>query len=520
MVRWCGIAGLLLSVMPSVVIGAVIESSGTFVPGAVQASVGTFASQAALGTGLVSGGQLSTGGSYSGQSGPLAAVQNAPVVTDDRFNFLGLPGDSLEISYDDIAGLAGIVELDGETLTYFIEVAVGELRVGGSVTAAVILEGGGSFTWELPGDATIEEMIMSITAFDALAIASADSPIGVEDANAVSFTVKLGDTVVDESNSSDLGDAEVAVGSVSAEYVICYDATSGSGAVAVGLRRLGLEDTLDSPRLGLVPLRDPPPRTGRTSISSIGLEGAAAGDFEISGLNFPLVMEPGETAAFTITFRPQSPGDRLASVSLGRPGRPGGFYSFGVEGRGNRPPTGGDDEVIRTLGLAPLKIRLADLLANDIDIDGDVVEFGGFVTDVSMNGRTLSLIDDEWMVYYPGVADETPDDSFVYRVSDGRGATAPSVVRILDRRSDDVTGAIEATVQLGPGPAVAIRVRGIPGRRYQAQFTNALTPPNTVWMPLGPPALASPLNGGFAITDPQPPPGQRIYRIVEALGQP
>ena len=361
---------------------------------------------------------------------------------------------------------------------------------------------------------------MSITAFDALALASGDSPIGVEDSSAVSFTVKVGDSVVDDSTSSDFGDAEVAVGSVSVEYVICYDETPGSGAVAVGLRRQGHEDNAESARLGLVRLRDPPPRTGRTSISSIDLDGAAATDFEISGLSFPLVMEPGETAAFTITFRPQSPGDRLASVSLGRPGRPGGFYSFGVAGRGNRPPTGGDDEVFRTIGLAPLKIRLADLLANDVDIDGDVVAFGGFVTEVSMNGRTLELIDDEWMVYYPGLADEIPDDSFVYRVSDGRGASAPSVVRIRDRRSDGVTGAIEAAVQLGPGPAVTIRVRGIPGRRYQAQFTNALTPPDTVWMPLGPPALASPLNGGFEITDPMPPPGQGIYRIVEAMGQP
>jgi hypothetical protein len=482
------------------VLGAVTESSGVFVPGFVEVSSGPIRSQGGFGGGLASGRFSSLNSSVSGQSGPLAAVQNAPVIRNERFNFVASLGDTLEISYDDIHSLSGIVELDGELLSFFVEATGGELRSGGNAVSVVALESGQRFVWQLPAAGTLNDLVLRVTALDSVAVTSSESPLGVEDANGILFTVTAQDlSVVDETITSDFGDAEVAVASISETYRIVNDTTLGNDGVALPI--------------------EVPSRSGHFTVSSIDFGGSSSGDYQLGGVTLPLVLGPGESETFTVTFSPQDHGDRIASVGFARPGRPLGFFGFGVKGRGNRAPNGFDDEVLRPIGLEPLKIRLADLLLNDRDLDGDMVRFGGFPAMTTARGRSISLINNEWMVYFPGVEDEIQDDSFVYELNDGRGASSTTVVTIRERGPSDSAGAIEATVLVGPGQPVIITVRGIPGQSYQAQFTDQLEPPNTVWNNLGPSTTASSLNGGFQITDPQPPLGQRIYRIIESVSQ-
>ena len=181
----------------------------------------------------------------------------------------------------------------------------------------------------------------------------------------------------------------------------------------------------------------------------------------------------------------------------------------------NLPPVGNTDEVFRPIGLEPFKIRVADLLANDTDSDNDTLAFGGLVNVLSGRGRTLLVLDERWIVYYPAVADEPSDDSFSYAVSDGRGGMAQAVVwvreRVVDRAGLNIVGAVDQG-----GGQLTIRARGIPGRTYQAQVATTFTPPTTIWANLGDPVQASPTDGSFVVSGlATSGSGQRFYRTIE-----
>lgn len=501
---------------------AEIESIGHFGGGFSSTGPGSIQSQSSFAGGLGAARFSTTDGSVSGESGPLAAVQNPPVVGEDRANFIASLGDSLDISYADIAFLSGITELDGESLGFQVEASAGDLSQNGTPTARVELQAGQRFLWNLPESGSLADLVMTVVGIDQVALSSSASPLGIEDAGAISVSVKASDGAsLGVTAPSNLGDVQVPAGTTTEVYTISNDSfVSDSGVTLEAIEAEAETWSESDQQTGLVVLRQPPPRSSKLSVTEIDLEGAAAGDFEIGEVTLPFFLAPGESETFSITFRPQEPGDRLASVGLVRPGNPNGFFEFGVRGFGNQAPNGAADEIVRAFGLEPIKIRVADLLFNDRDLDGDMVRFAGLVAPLSARGRTLEVLNDQWLVYYPGVPDETPDDQFEYDLSDGRGAFSTSVVTIREEALNGTAGAIETTLVAGPGQPVTIRVRGIPGRVYQAQFTNQLNPPNTVWTDLGAPTTASPQNGGFQITDPQAPPGQRIYRIIEAPQQP
>lgn len=503
-------------------IGAVIETQGSVLGGGTTASVGNLRSQMVLGGGLGLVPFSSSGSQFRAYSGPLSAIQNQPVVSGDRFNWVAALGDSLEISYADIAFLSGIVEPDGETVDFQVQVSAGTLSKGGVTTGTVDLSSSESFTWELPASGTIGDLIMTVKGVDPIQLESTDSLLSVEDETTIVFSVKTSEAVtVDESNGSNLGDAVVSVESVSETYTVRND--SGGTSSASGLQRLNAETsswTAEQRRSGLMLMQQAPAVAQGLLISSILTGGANAADFEVGNVTLPLSLLPGESTSFTVTFSPSDAGDRVASVSFTRPGKPQGYFGFEVGGAGNRAPAGVADEVVRTIGFEPVKIRLADLLLNDTDEDGDLIQFEGLVAATTTQGRAISVLNDQWLVYYPEVADEPTDDSFEYRLSDGRGAVATAVVSIREADFNDAIGAIEAAVSTDSGQTVTISVRGIPEADYQVQYTSQLNPPNTVWTDLAAPVTASALNGSFEIIDPDPAIGTRIYRIIEVLAAP
>lgn len=500
---------------------ATIESSGGFVWGAETSVGGTVQSQAAFGSGLQLAAFSSGDSSVTGVSGPLAAVSNVPSIGDDRFNFIASLGDVLDVTYDDVLFLSGLFEPDGESLSFEVTVNAGELAFNGVPTSPVRLQSGERFAWTLPSSGQISDFVMTIVGRDVVDLPSADSPLAVEALDEVVFSVKGSDgSPLSAGSQSDFGIIEVVTGSAEKSFAIANETVISPGPGA--LQRLNAETATWSPsdrRSGLVLWQQIPPRASRLIVSALDLSGPAAGDFEISGIMLPTVLDPGESEAFTVTFRPEEPGERLATVSVIQPGQPQGFFGFGLRGVGNRAPDPVPDTIVRSVGLEPIKIRVADLLFNDRDLDGDMVQFAGLAALQTDQGRTLEVLNDNWLVYYPGAPDEVVDDQFRYQVTDGRGTIATAVVTIQEQAQSGTSGAFEATLTVGPGSQVSIRVRGIPGRRYQAQYTDQLNPPNTVWTDLGAVVTASPQDGSFAVTDPQPPVVNRIYRIIEAPPQ-
>ena len=415
-----------------------------------------------------------------------------------------------------------MVEVDGEALSYRVTVNGGDLSQNGSSTVQVSLQPGQRFLWKLPATGDLESIGLTVVGVDAVALSSNQSPLAVEEAGAITIAVKgSGGSDLGGAKASELGNVTFPGGTTTEVYeIINTSIRSNSSPTLELLNEETATWTPEEQLTGLVVLRQPPVRSSRVTVNSIDISGAASGDFVVSDVDLPLSLAPGEADTFTVTFQPQGHGDRVASVGLARPGYPQGFFEFAVNGFGNRQPNGSNDEIIRPIDLEAIKIRVADLLFNDRDLDGDMVRFAGLVAPVSAQGHTIEVLNDQWLVYYPGVPDEPQDDQFEYELSDGRGAFSTSIVTIREVASNGTAGAVEASIVAGPGQPVTLRVRGIPGRRYQAQFTTQLNPPNTVWTDLGTPTTASPENGGFQITDPQPPPGQRIYRIIESPQQP
>ena len=125
----------------------------------------------------------------------------------------------------------------------------------------------------------------------------------------------------------------------------------------------------------------------------------------------------------TLQFTPEADafGDVTISLALGD-----GFttvmetFTLHIAGV-NDAPTANDDEITYAEDSATVLIEAADLIANDTDIDGDTVSFGGIDTTTSVG--TLTQVDEDTWQYAPP-ADYDGEDSFTYIVLDGNGGTA------------------------------------------------------------------------------------------------
>lgn len=118
----------------------------------------------------------------------------------------------------------------------------------------------------------------------------------------------------------------------------------------------------------------------------------------------------------------------------------------------------------------------------------------------------MALVD-SFVVYDPINENDTTSDSFTYTVSNGEG-TAQATVTI------QVISLNLSVALLDQAGQLTMAFSGIPGRRYQLQFSLGLTQPIS-WQNIGDPTTA-PSSGVLNFSD-SPTSPIRFYRVIEVL---
>jgi hypothetical protein len=172
----------------------------------------------------------------------------------------------------------------------------------------------------------------------------------------------------------------------------------------------------------------------------------------------------------------------------------------------NAPPVAAGDALQRALNSG-LKVRIATLLANDTDPDGDVLTFIS-VSATSVSGGT-SVVQGNW-IYYSSPAGYTNADSFSYIIADTGGLQATGMVSVTILADNTPAQNIGSIVNLGSNSS-RISFNAIPGRTYPIQYaTNLVTP---AWLPLG--MAAADAFGKSSYTDsPATNAPPRFYRLT------
>jgi Glycosyl hydrolases family 28/Immunoglobulin domain/Cadherin-like domain/Immunoglobulin I-set domain len=128
------------------------------------------------------------------------------------------------------------------------------------------------------------------------------------------------------------------------------------------------------------------------------------------------------------------------------------------------PPVAGNDTVVRPQG-AGLKIRIADLLTNDTDADGDALALTGVTA--STNG--VNLTTNTTLIFYTNAPDV--NDRFSYIISDGYGGSATGFVYVVT--AANLPGQAQTTSVSGTN--VTLTFAGRPGSVYVVQRSTNLT---------------------------------------------
>ncbi|MDB6177046.1 Ig-like domain-containing protein [Paracoccus sp. Z330] len=123
-------------------------------------------------------------------------------------------------------------------------------------------------------------------------------------------------------------------------------------------------------------------------------------------------------------------------ISDGRGGYSTAGVNVTVRPVNDAPDARNDDGIVATQGEV-LYISIADLLANDLDVDGDALS----ITELfDVTNGTAEIVGDRIRF----VSDETGDASFQYRLSDGQGEEDQALVSI-SVQADGGTGPVENT---------------------------------------------------------------------------
>jgi len=168
----------------------------------------------------------------------------------------------------------------------------------------------------------------------------------------------------------------------------------------------------------------------------------------------------------------------------------------------NTPPVAGNDSIERN-PLLSVKVRLATLLANDSDADGDTLT--PTVSSTNANGATIT-VSGGWVFYTPATG-FTNADAFTYSIADGRGGSATGTVTVAIH-VDNTPGQNLAITDLDNG-SFLINGNGIVGYTYRLQASDSMSPFD--WQDLG--SVTADSTGKFNYTDTSGS-SMRFYRTV------
>lgn len=168
----------------------------------------------------------------------------------------------------------------------------------------------------------------------------------------------------------------------------------------------------------------------------------------------------------------------------------------------NTPPVAVNDTIER-YPTNTVKVKLATLLANDTDADGDTLSIT--VSTTTAHGGTVE-VRGLW-VYYTPAPGYTGADSFTYTITDTRGGSATGTVNVAIKDDPNQTQNL-TIVSLGNG-SYKLTFNGIPGRTYRIQYAD--TVPSTAWQTLTT-ATANELGLFEYIDTPAPEAPTRFYR--------
>ena len=127
-----------------------------------------------------------------------------------------------------------------------------------------------------------------------------------------------------------------------------------------------------------------------------------------------------------------------------------------------------------------LKIRIANLLANAFDPDGEAPLLAG-TSSPSTNSATITA-NATYVFYNPPANNGNVTDRFTYRVKDGFGGLGAGAVQVMIVGSPDLSPNIAAITTLPDGNK-QLNLAGIPNYSYLVQAATDVTPP-TNWVTL------------------------------------
>lgn len=172
----------------------------------------------------------------------------------------------------------------------------------------------------------------------------------------------------------------------------------------------------------------------------------------------------------------------------------------GYIGQLNEAPSAIAESVQITPGRT-VKILKSALISNDSDADDPFALLQ--IATLSSQGAPV-ITSGNW-IFIDSPAD---GDSFTYTITDGLEVSV-GVVTLNSAANNGVTFNIRI---LADGADAILRVFGIPGRSYQIQTTDSLTPP-IQWTNLG--AAETAASDGVIVRRETAPPQPRFYRAIQ-----
>jgi subtilisin-like proprotein convertase family protein len=179
------------------------------------------------------------------------------------------------------------------------------------------------------------------------------------------------------------------------------------------------------------------------------------------------------------------------------------LVSWGLEISGTEAPSApvvGPDVYDRPPGV-PLKIKLADLLANDV---GDSIAFAGLEL-VSTNGVTVTT--NATTIFYANA--NNVDDRLTYNIRDNQAATASGYVLIQMAGVTSTNSVVRLQRNVPGANTNTLTLVGIPNYQYVVQFATNTT--DSPWFNLSTNTAGS--NGLWTVLDSTATNEARSYRV-------